>query len=135
MLTVSRSFMIVAITVVGCTLTSQSAFAGEMNAAQKAARDNALRSGSAITKLAYVTSNSHTSTTYQKGVDYGDTFELTFRYDYKDSDGDPQYFVLTYKFLKNGTYTGFSKGPHSSFWPPFNVIEISGAVIEEALKK
>ena len=134
MLTVTRSFVVAAITIVGFTLTSQTAGAGEMNTVQKMARDNAIRGGSIMTKLAYVTSNSHTSTTYKEGMEYGDTFELTFRYDYKDSDGDPQYYYLTLKYRKDGSYYGYSKGSHSSFWPPFNAIEIGDALLKEALK-
>lgn len=72
-----------------------------------------------------------------EGTAYKDgSFDLTYKFYYRDSDNDPQTYTLRFDYDAKGKLTG-EPGivDHSSFWPPFNAIKIAGAVADELSKE
>jgi len=84
-----------------------------------------------ITKLAYVSSRSHTKVEYVSGKSYkDDSFSLTYKFSYRDNDNDPQTYTLRFAYDKTGKMTDIATVNHSSFWEPFNALKIAGAVLD-----
>ena len=106
------------------------------NAVQIRAQRDVVDGAARLTKLAYVSSNSHTKVEYVKGNAYRDeSFDLTYKFTYRDSDNDTQTYTLRFEYSKTGAVTGVVTIQHSSFWKPFNAIEIAGAVVDGVAKE
>lgn len=103
----------------------------EPNAVQSRSQRDIVASAARMTKLAYVTSKSHTKIDYVKGVVYKDgAYDLTYQYTYRDNDGDTQTFTLRYEFNETGKLLDVKTLQHSSFWEPFNALKLAGAFLE-----
>ena len=89
-----------------------------------------------LTQLAYVTSKSHTKTECVRGMVNNDgSFDLTYKFHYRDSDNDPQNYTLTFQFAQSGDLKEVKTVSHSSFWPPFNAITIAGGIVDAAVRE
>lgn len=123
----------VPVLVVVLAFVSSTAVLGkEPNATQAKMQKQIESNASRLTKFAYVSSNGHTKTTYVEGKEYtDDSFSFTYRFDYRDSDNDPQQFTMKFHFDANGKFTKFSNVSYSSFWEPFNAWIIAGVALEE----
>ena len=114
--------------------TSSRLAAAEPTAVQQDAQTRVRNAAKVLTKTAYVTSKSHTLTEFVDGNNTGNgTFDLTYRFHYRDSDNDPQSYTLTFYYDKAGQVAKTGIGPYTSFWPPFNFIG-GVAAAAEALK-
>jgi hypothetical protein len=101
------------------------------NSTQSRSQRDVVESAAKITKMAYVTSKSHTKVEYVKGAVYKDGgYDLTYQFFYRDSDNDPQTYTLRFEYNASGKITEVKTVQHSSFWEPFNAIKIAGAVAE-----
>jgi len=106
------------------------------NAVQIRAQRDVVDGAARLTKLAYVSANSPSKVEYVKGNVYRDeTFDLTYRFTYRDSDSDTQTYTLRFEYGKTGAITAVVTIQHSSFWEPFNAIKIAGAVVEGVAKE
>ena len=108
----------------------------EPNTIQQRAQREVLDGGAKITKLAYVSSNSHTKTSFVEGsVFRDDSFSLTYKFSYRDSDNDSQTYTLRFIYSKTGKMTDVKIVDHSSFWEPFNALKIAGALADGVAKE
>lgn len=115
---------------------SLSAAEVQPNAIQSACQRNIQNAAARITKLAYVTSKSCTGVDYVKGTVYVDnSFHLTYKFYYRDSDNDPQWFTLRFEHNASGGLTDVKSVAWSSFWEPFNFIKIAGGILKEVAKE
>lgn len=132
---------LIAAALVGAVLLAigERVLAGEPTPAQARAQNQIEENAAAITQIAYVTAQKHTKVEYVKGVAYRDgSFDLTYKFYYLDSDGDPQTYTLRFEYDAKGELKKPVAVQHSSFWKPFNAIELFGTLLEEvdkAIKK
>jgi hypothetical protein len=85
----------------------------------------------------YPTARSLNGVEYVSGTAAKDgTFDLTYRYKYKDGDNDPADFQLKFSFSATGKITAARvvPGKHSSFWPPLSLAEITLGRTKEAIR-
>ena len=108
----------------------------EPNTIQQRAQRELQDGGAKITRLAYVSSKSHTKTTFVEGsVFRDDSFSLTYKLSYRDNDNDPQTYTLRFLYSKTGKMTDVEIVDHSSFWEPFNALKIAGALADGLAKE
>ncbi len=108
----------------------------EPNKIQQRAKGELQDGGAKITRLAYVSSKSHTKTSYVEGsVFRDDSFSLTYKFTYRDNDNDPQAYTLRFLYSKTGKLTDVETVDHSSFWEPFNALKIAGALADGIAKE
>lgn len=106
------------------------------NATQKAAMEDIERNAPGVVGLAYPTAQRHLETEYVKGSVYKDgSFELTYRFYYRDSDGKKQSFSEKFEFSAGGKLTDHSTVGSSEPWPPFATLKLLGAVVQEVGKE
>lgn len=107
-----------------------------LNATQMASYRSVQNNAAGITKMAYVTSKSQTSMKYVGGTIFNDdSYHLTFKFYYRDSDNDPQSYTLRFEYNSRGRLVEVTTIDHSSFWEPFNAIKIAGAIIDGVAKE
>jgi hypothetical protein len=110
--------------------------AGEPNAIQSRSQRDIVDGAARITKMAYVTSKSHTKIDYVKGIVYKDgSYDLTYEFSYRDNDNDPQTFTLRFEYNESGRMTDVKTVRHSSFWEPFNALKLAGALADNLAKE
>jgi hypothetical protein len=136
MATIPRMMGLAALLVTLGLGTNASAQDVKPNAVQSRAQQNVVDGAARLTRLAYVTSKSHTKVEYVKGNVYrDDSFELTYRFSYLDSDNDPQTYSLRFEYDKRGAITNVVTLSHSSFWEPFNALIIANGLLEGVSKE
>jgi len=138
MTTIKHTAFFMAIGLIGLTGMPGFSEAAEVqpNATQLACQRNIQSSAARITKMAYVTSKSHTQVDYVKGTVFDNgTFDLTYKFWYRDSDNDQQCYTLRFDYNSRGGLVEVKTIGHSSFWEPFNAIKIAGAVVEGLAKE
>lgn len=107
-----------------------------LNSTQSASYRKIQSNAAGITKMAYVTSKSHTSVKYVSGTIYNDdSYDLTFTFDYRDSDNDPQWYTLRFEYNARGGLTDVKSVKWSSFWEPFNALKIAGFIVDGVAKE
>jgi hypothetical protein len=115
-----------------------SAVAGDVkpNAVQSRAMDDIEDHATGIVGLAYPTAKSVVKTEYVKGTAYkGGSFDLTYKFTYKDSDGVTQSFTERFEFSAAGKLTDHATVSSTEFWPPFATLKLLGAVVDEIAKE
>lgn len=106
------------------------------NAVQSQTMDDVEDHAPGIVALAYPTAQSHLKTEYVKGTVYkGGSFDLTYKFTYKDSDGRTQSFTEKFEFSATGKLTGHGTVSSTEIWPPFATLKLLGVVIDEIAKE
>jgi hypothetical protein len=133
---VARSAWLVVLSALGLMAVSKAASAGEPTAVQSRAQRDIESGAARLTKLAYVSSKRHTDLDYIKGVAYkDDSFDLTYKFSYRDSDNDPQTFTLRFEFDARGKLKDIKSVSWSSFWEPFNALKIAGVMLDKVAEE
>jgi hypothetical protein len=88
-----------------------------------------------ILGTAYPTAKSVDKVTYSQMSTGVDNFDLTYKFDYTDSDGDAAYVTLVFRFTNMGKLLSIRDGGRSSFWAPFTTVKLIAEVLRESAKQ
>jgi len=120
-------------------LLAGGAWAGDAvkpNAVQSRTMDDIEKNGTGIVGLAYPTAKASLKTEYVKGTAYKDgSFDLTYKFTYKDSDGKTQDFTLKFVMAAKGELDDMKVIDSSEIWPPFGTLALLGVAVDELAKE